>query len=247
MTCHDGFSLYDLVSYERKHNDANGEMGRDGSDDNLSWNCGTEGPTSEPAVLVLREQQVRNFLCLLFLSHGTPMLLMGDESGHTRQGNNNPWCQDNELNWLDWDQVRRNTDLVRFAGKLVRFTESLEILQENRFWAATNPELKGDISWHGEKPGRPDWTTSSRILAFTLEQPASGHHVHAMLNAGDKEVDFTLPEPPAGRVWARILDTSRILTDDTPEFTPIPLPEASMVQVQGHTITVLQCRDKLLK
>ncbi len=239
VTCHDGFSLYDLVSYETKHNDANGEMGRDGSDDNLSWNCGTEGPTTELAITALREQQVRNFLCLLMLSHGTPMLLMGDESGHTRQGNNNPWCQDNELNWLDWDLVNRNTDLLRFTRELVTFTQSLEILQGNRFWAATNPDLKGDISWHGAKPGRPDWTPNSRILAFTLEQPASGHHVHTMLNTGEKKVEFTLPEAPAGMVWVRILDTSRILPDD--------LPEAPSVLVQGHSITVLQCRDKLLK
>ena len=246
VTCHDGFSLYDLVSYERKHNDANGEMGRDGSDDNLSWNCGTEGPTSEPAVLVLREQQVRNFLCLLFLSHGTPMLLMGDESGHTRQGNNNPWCQDNELNWLDWDQVHRNAGLVRFTGELVRFTESLEILQGNRFWAATSPERMGNISWHGVKPGQPDWTSSSLNLAFTLEQPTSGRHVHTMLNAGNKEAVFTLPKAPVGMAWVRIIDTSRISPDDDPENTPDPLPETSMVLVPGHSITVLQCKDKLL-
>jgi len=247
VTCHDGFSLYDLVSFEKKHNDANGEMGRDGSDDNLSWNCGVEGPTAEPAIIALREQQVRNFLCLLMLSHGTPMLLMGDECGLTRQGNNNPWCQDNELNWLDWELVHRNSGLLRFTGKLVRFTESLKILQENRFWAATNPQLKGDISWHGTEPGRPDWTSTSQVLAFTLEQPASGNHVHAMLNTGAKEVEFTLPAAPAGKAWCLVLDTFRKFPDDIPEFTSAPLSEDSAVLVPGHSISVLQCKDKLLK
>ncbi|MEN8008264.1 MAG: glycogen debranching protein GlgX [Candidatus Krumholzibacteriota bacterium] len=247
VTCHDGFSLRDLVSYRKKHNEANGEMGQDGSDGNLSCNHGIEGPTDDPAIIALRERQVRNFLCLLLLSHGTPMLLMGDEGGHTRQGNNNPWCQDNELNWLDWDQVRENAGLVRFTRELVRFTKSLEILQENRFWTATSPDLKGEISWHGTQPGRPDWTPASRVLAFTLEQPASGRHVHVMLNAGNKVAEFTPPNAPAGLAWTPILDTSRISPDDIGELTPQRLPATSSVMVPGHSIRVLQCKDKLLK
>ena len=247
VTCHDGFSLRDLVSYSKKYNDANGEQDRDGSGDNLSWNCGTEGPTDDPDIANLRERQVRNFLCLLMLSHGTPMLWMGDECGHTRQGNNNPWCQDNELNWFDWDLVGKNTGLVRFTRELIRFTESVEILQTNRFWSATSSDRRGDISWHGTQPNRPDWTPSSRVLAFTLEQPATGRHVHAMLNAGDRDLEFGLPAAPDGMGWVQIIDTSRPSPGDIGDQEGPPPVDAAEIMVSAHSIIVLQSQDKPVK
>ena len=160
VTCHDGFSLSDLVSYNRKHNLANGEENRDGSDHNLSWNCGAEGPSDDPEIHRLRQRQTRNFLCLLMLSHGTPMLTMGDEVLQHRRGNNNPWCQDNELNWLDWDAVPGNK-LLRFASDLINLGRRLPRLQRNAYWTATGPDTPGEISWHGLEPGKPDWSAAS--------------------------------------------------------------------------------------
>jgi len=247
VTCHDGFSLRDLVTYQKKYNEANGESGQDGSNDNLSWNCGTEGPTDEPDIVALREKQIRNFLCLLMLSHGTPMLWMGDEHGHTRLGNNNPWCQDNELNWFDWDLVHTNNGLVRFTKELIRFVKSLELLQDNRFWKASSSDHRGDISWHGTKPGLPDWTPTSRVLAFTLEQPSTGCHVHAMLNAGDQDLDFELPARSGGLGWVRVIDTSRPSPEDIVDTTGRAPVGTGEVMVSSHSITVLVGQDKPLK
>lgn len=247
VTCHDGFSLRDLVSYTTKRNDANGEQGRDGSDDNLSWNCGAEGATDDPVVTALREQQVRNFLCLLMLSHGTPMLLMGDESGHTRLGNNNPWSQNNEYNWFDWELVDRNASLLRFTTKLISFTGSLGLLQDNRYWAATSPDLAGDISWHGGQLNEPDWTPASRSLAFTLADSASGPQVHVMLNADDQETEFAVPEGGQDGIWVRIIDTSLPAPQDIADAdAPTPFGGGTAV-VTARSITVLQWRDKPMK
>jgi len=247
VTCHDGFSLQDLVTYSQKHNEANGEQNRDGSDHNLSWNCGIEGPTDDPVVNKLRNRQVRNFLTLLMLSHGTPMLWMGDETGHTRLGNNNPWCQDNDLNWFNWDRARDNAALVEFTRNLIRFSAGLEILQENRYWKATDNAATGDISWHGTQAGRPDWTPGSHALAFTLEQPASGRNVHVMLNAGSGDLTFEAPPAPAGLSWHRIIDTAA----PTPANKTAPAPPSPLgpgrLPVAGHSITVLQCLDNTLK
>jgi glycogen operon protein len=238
VTCHDGFSLRDLVTYQKKYNDANGEQGHDGTDDNLSWNCGTEGPTEDPGIVALRDRQIRNFLCLLMLSHGTPMLWMGDESGHTRRGNNNPWCQDNALNWFDWDLVQEGAGLVRFTRELIRFVRSVDLLQDDRFWKATSPEGRGDISWHGAEPRRPDWSPSSRVLAFTLEQPAAGASVHVVLNASDQDLDFGLPALDKGRKWVRVIDTALPSPRDIvspSEGIPLPGTEAP---VTAHSICV---------
>lgn len=208
VTVHDGFCLADLVSYAEKHNLANGEDNRDGSNHNLSCNHGTEGPTDDPEINALRSRQIRNFLTLLFLSHGTPLLNMGDEIRHTRQGNNNPWNQDSELSWLDWDQVRTEAPLLRFVQELIRFTSRRRILQENRFWKATNPQEEGDITWHGQEPSCPDWRTDSHFLGYGLTSPAGDEVVLVYLNASDDEATVHLPEPAAGwtRVW--ILDTA---------------------------------------
>ena len=243
VTCHDGFCLRDLVSYERKHNEANGELGADGSNENLSWNCGVEGPTEEPQVAALREKQVRNFLCLLMVSHGTPMLLMGDETGHTRRGNNNPWCQDNELNWFDWDLAHANAHLVRFTRELIRFTKSVDLLQGNRFWTATSHDQRGHISWHGTEPGRPDWTIASRVLAFTLEHPDTGRDVHVVLNSGSRNLEFKLPPLPGNRRWVRVIDTSLPSPDDIRDERSISPVQPGIIMVPGHSITLLLAQD----
>ncbi|MBE0564985.1 MAG: glycogen debranching protein GlgX, partial [Krumholzibacteria bacterium] len=199
VTAHDGFTLADLVAYERKQNERNGEQNRDGSDHNLSWNCGVEGPSDDPAVTALRRRQVRNFLVLLLAANGTPMLWMGDEVGHTRRGNNNPWCQDNELNWLDWDAHRTQADLLRFVRLLVRATADFPLLRADRWWSVSSPGAPGDVTWHGTEPGLPDWRPASRNLACCLDPGEGAGRWHLMLNAADAGTAFTPPPARAGQ------------------------------------------------
>ena len=238
VTCHDGFSLMDLVSYERKNNESNLEQNRDGTDQNLSWNCGHEGHTTDPEINRLRQRQMRNFLCLLFLSHGCPMLTMGDEVALSHQGNNNPWCQDNPTSWLDWTLLDQNRDQLRFVRLLIRLASNLFILREDRFWAATSPQEPGDISWHGTLPGKPDWSPKSHSLAYTLNHP-SGEKVMVLLNAWDKELEFTLPSPGAGRRWLEIVNTGQESPNDiVPSAEASPLPGENFT-LDMHSVVVL--------
>ncbi len=243
VTCHDGFSLADLVSYEQKHNLVNGEENRDGSDNNLSANHGVEGPSDDPQVVSLRNRQIRNFLSLLFLSHGTPMLVMGDEVRHTRKGNNNPWNQNNELNWLDWDQVAANKDLLRFTRQLAAFAGSLPILQEDVFWSATSPEHRGDITWHGVKVNHPDWTPSSHELAFTLTHRSGRGAVHVMMNAGREDREFQLPPIPVGSHWVKVLDTGAQAPDDVAPAGQGAALTGDKIPVLNRSLVVARVED----
>ncbi len=239
VTCHDGFCLADLVAYEKKHNQANGEKNKDGSDNNLSCNHGTEGPTTDPAIEKLRGQQIRNFLCLLFLSHGSPMLLMGDEVRQSRRGNNNPWCQDNELNWFDWDLVEQNRELLLFTRQLTAFAGSLPVLTEDRFWSATSPEKPGDITWHGTRTGQPDWTPGSHCLAYTLTHASGRDSIHVILNAGTTDLEFQLPDLPRDHNWCRIIDTAEAFPRDFLPPGKAPANLTGVVQVAGNSIVVM--------
>ena len=239
VTCHDGFCLADLVAYAKKHNQANGEDNRDGSDNNLSWNCGVEGDTDDVEILTLRARQVRNFLCLLLLSHGQPMLWMGDEVGDSRGGNNNPWCQDNALNWLDWNLVHEDNDLLRFTRRLLAFTGNLRILDEDRFWRATNPQETGDISWHGTELEKPDWTAASHSLAYTYLHSSGAERVHVILNADTDADDFSLPFLPRGFHWLSLIDTA-----DADGRYIVPVEQAQPVTAEtvtaaAHSVRVL--------
>jgi len=208
ITCHDGFTLNDLVSYDEKHNEANGEENRDGSNGNWSWNCGEEGETADPEVNALRSRQIRNFLTILFTSQGTPMLLMGDEVRRSQQGNNNAYCQDNELGWFDWSLVTQNADLFQFVRGLIQWTQSLEIFRQEQILATTDDEPIPHITWHGVEVDEPGWEEESRTLAFTLRHPGCGEHLHVLLNAYWEPLDFQLPDPDAGKFWYRIVDTA---------------------------------------
>ena len=171
VTCHDGFTLNDLVSYDGKHNHDNGEDNRDGSNDNLSWNCGAEGESSDPAVLRLRARQARNFLAILLLSQGVPMILAGDEVLRSQRGNNNSWCQDKELAWFDWRLVETRADMLRFVRELIALRMRHPGLRRRRFLtgrAAQGSSLP-DVAWHGERLHEPPWNDAgARLLAFTL-------------------------------------------------------------------------------
>ena len=242
VTCHDGFTLHDLVSYNEKHNAANLEDNRDGTDFNFSWNCGVEGPTRDPAVLALRRRQMKNFLTILFFSQGTPMLLMGDEVARTQRGNNNAYCQDNEVSWFDWRGVTENAELLRFAQHVIAFTQSLAIFREARFLAQDGDDQAPSITWHGVNLHQPDWAHNSHSLAFELRHPKADEHLHVMLNAYVEPLTFTLPQPRGGMRWHRVVDTARPSPGDFRAPDAAPPVTATQITVEAHAAVVLLAR-----
>jgi isoamylase len=214
VTCHDGFTLNDLVSYDAKHNAANGEDNRDGADDNRSWNCGVEGPSDDPAVEALRARQVRNLLALALLSVGVPMLAMGDEVRRTQLGNNNAYCQDSALSWFDWTLVERHAGLLRFCRILIAARRQVQRLLDMPT-GITLAELlaRSRIDWHGTHLSQPDLGDQSRSIAFTIW----GEEIvlHLICNAYWEALDFALPAPEPGMAgWRRYLDTTLPSPDD---------------------------------
>jgi glycogen operon protein len=214
VTCHDGFTLYDLVSYDRKHNEANGEDNHDGRDDNFSWNSGFEGPTSDPNVNRLREQRARNFVALLLLSQGVPMLLAGDEVLRTQQGNNNAYCQDNDLSWLRWSHDDVGVAMLRFTREMIAVRKRHRALRHTRFFA-TDEERGGGIQWYGEGLEPPDWNArDAKVLCFTLAGvDIDEAALHVMLNMSPDEKSLALPDVAPLR-WTRIVDTTRAPPED---------------------------------
>ncbi|MBI2895467.1 MAG: glycogen debranching protein GlgX [Deltaproteobacteria bacterium] len=216
VTCHYGFTLWDLVTYDHKHNEANLEGNRDGSDDNLSWNCGAEGETDDPAVTRLRRQLVKNHFSSLIFAAGTPMILGGDEVLRTQHGNNNGYCQDNELGWFDWTLVDRNRDIVEFVKKAIALTRRYPILQRRKFFSGK--DLDGDdvadMTWYGPDLAPPDWGNPDlRTLAYRLdggeeESSAGKYHLFLILNADPLLRSVRVPAPPDPMRWRRIVDTS---------------------------------------
>mmetsp|Transcript_33595 Transcript_33595/g.54440 ORF Transcript_33595/g.54440 Transcript_33595/m.54440 type:complete len:758 (-) Transcript_33595:811-3084(-) len=210
VTCHDGFTLYDVVSYNSKHNFENGENNNDGSNDNESWNCGVEGDTDRSDVNALRLRMMKNFHLCLMLSHGTPMMNSGDEYGHTKMGNNNTWCQDSELNWFLWDRLESNRGLFRFFCMVNKFRLQHKVLRRTNFFSAK------DIEWHGYKPGSPDWGGESRFVAFVMKDhdTGGGGDVYAAFNCNSQQAAVVLPAPPKDKVWLRLVNTSKPSPDD---------------------------------
>lgn len=203
VTAHDGFSLADLVSYNEKHNEANGEDNRDGESHNLSWNCGEEGETDDLSVNQLRSRQMRNFMLSLLVSNGVPMILMGDEYGHTKGGNNNTYCHDSSLNYLDWDAARADEDgMLRFTKQMIALRHRFSALR--RSWYPND----GDIDWHGTVPGEPDWSDESRFLAMTVKGHGEHNDVYIAWNTSHKPQMVTLPQLE-GRIWRCLVDTSK--------------------------------------
>jgi isoamylase len=253
VTCHDGFALRDLVSYDGKHNEANLEGNRDGTDDNRSWNCGVEGETDDPAVNALRDRQTRNFMATLLLSQGTPMLLAGDELRNTQRGNNNTYCQDNELSWLSWDLGERETSLLEFAKRLLRLRAEHPVFHRSAFLTGESRLGSGapDVWWFrpdGRRMTQADW---SRGDAFALGaflngaeiptlapdgEPVADESFIVLFNAWREPVTFVLPPTRFGRRWAHELSTAE------PELPPngSTLPARASVPVADRALTVLR-------
>jgi glycogen operon protein len=243
VTCHDGFTLHDLVAYNDKHNQANGEDNRDGHNHNLSWNCGVEGPTDDPQILTLRRRQAKNLMAILLLSQGVPMILAGDELLRSKQGNNNTYCQNNALSWINWDLADDNRDMLDFTRAMIALRKRHPALRRNRFLTG-KPERDGappDISWHGPALDEPGWDdATTRTLAFTLAGLGEDDpHLHAILNMSDDTLDFALPSID-GRRWHRAVDTGA----DTPVLAPEqqPVIEAARYRVGPRSVAVLESR-----
>jgi glycogen operon protein len=237
VTCHDGFTLNDLVSYDRKHNEANGESNRDGADDNRSWNCGVEGPTDDPAVEALRNRQVKNYLTVTLLALGVPMILMGDEMRRTQGGNNNAYCHDDEWNWLDWSLVERHADVHRFVGLLLA-RRLLRDVEHERRRVSLSQLIAGAVkAWHGVRLGEPDWGEHSHSIAFTAEVKNERMLVHMILNAYWEPLTFEVP--PAAGPWQRWIDTSLASPDDIVDWATAPLVSGDTYLVGPRSVVVL--------
>ncbi|HEX2582519.1 MAG TPA: alpha-amylase family glycosyl hydrolase, partial [Chlamydiales bacterium] len=196
ITAHDGYSLRDLVTFQAKYNHNNGESNRDGADQNFNWNCGIEGKTALPNILSLRERQMRNHLLALFISQGIPMLLMGDEYGHTRQGNNNPYVQDNEINWFLWGELEKNRKIFQFIQDLIAFRKEHSPLRKTRFLTDK------DIQWHGRKGQRADWSPTSRFVSFSTKETPK---LFVAFNAHFQPAEIELPQTS---LWQLVINTT---------------------------------------
>jgi isoamylase len=215
ITCHDGFTLNDLVSYNLKHNESNSHGNTDGMNENFSWNHGCEGECVDSSDAALRLRQIKNFFTILLVSQGTPMLGMGDEVRRTQQGNNNAYCQDNEISWFDWDLVKPNAELLRFVTKLIDFVKARAIFHQERLLVTMENSMQPSIVWHGIHLKSPDWDRASHSIAFTLQHPEDEGRIHVMLNAYWEPLTFELPPASgAGRSWRRIVDTAKAAPDD---------------------------------
>ena len=207
VTSHDGFTLADLVSYNERHNEANGEQNRDGQNGNDSWNCGEDGPTSDRQILNLRKRQIRNMAATLLLSQGVPMISAGDEFGRTQRGNNNAYCQDNEVSWLDWDKAESNKDLLRFFRRLIEFRRSHTLFRQKEFIGQGSHQTP-KIIWHGVQLQQPDWSWHSKSIAVELQFDGQDSDLFFMFNAHSDQLTFQLPAIANGKRWCRLLDTS---------------------------------------
>ncbi len=250
VTCHDGFTLLDLVSYNEKHNEANREDNRDGNNANYSWNCGEEGPTEDPAIQKLRMQQAKNFLAILFASQGTPMLSMGDEVLRSQMGNNNAYCQDNELSWMNWDFSDRQKEMFHFVREIIGLNLSSRFFQERTFWNCYDPEHSSVITFHGTRLGQPDFSHHSHSLAYNLKNPNYGTELHVIVNAFWEPLQFELPPLPPNMIpqWLRIIDTAQPHPEDIREPALAPqVPDFTYTAEPRSVVILLGLSRKLSK
>ena len=208
VTCHDGFTLNDLVSYKQKHNDENGEFNRDGADANYSDNCGVEGPSQDPNVEGMRNRLIKNFLLTLFISRGVPMLLGGDEFRRTQRGNNNAYCQDNEASWFDWSLLEKHEEMYRFTRGMIAFRRAHHVLRREKFY--TDAEIK----WFAPNSATPSWADQRQKSFACLILGETEPDLFILFNADTSPVDFFIPALPAGKIWRLAVDTSRTNPDD---------------------------------
>jgi glycogen operon protein len=235
ITCHDGFTLRDLVSYAEKHNEANGEGNRDGNPANFSCNYGVEGETSDAAINAVRLRQTKNMIATLMLSRGVPMLLGGDEFGRTQGGNNNAYCQDNEVSWYDWRLIERNRELVRFTRRMIAFRFDHSVLREERFYG------HDEVLWFNSRGVYPDWNTGERSIAcLILDVLGAGSRLYLMANAEEHEVEFQLPPAAHSLAWRIAIDTGAQAPNDIPEVAARQLVGRPNIRLAPRSLVVLE-------
>jgi glycogen operon protein len=253
VTCHDGFTLSDLVSYNEKHNAANLEDNRDGSNDNHSWNCGAEGPTDDAGIQGLRRRLVKNFACMLLFASGTPMILGGDEFARTQRGNNNAYCQDNDISWFDWDLASRNQGLTAFFRKAIAFTRRFPVLQRRKFFLGRDLDADAvpDLTWFAPDLNGPSWgEPEARTICYQLDSTEDGRdpgvdRLFFVVNAHFETKQVLLPGLPASRGWHRAIDTSLPDGEDFAEAgTEVALEPGDKYVVNPRTTVVLVARAK---
>ena len=238
-TCHDGFTLNDLVSYDDKHNEANLEHNRDGANDNRSWNCGVEGPTDDSAIERLRNRQVKNFLTLTMMSLGMPMILMGDELRRTQRGNNNAYCQDDETSWLDWTLLERHADVHRFTQLLIARRVLRDVTVERQRMSLTELLREASTAWHGVSLWKPDWSHHSHSLAFGADLRRAGLKLHLIMNAYWEPLDFELPPAKNEGAWRLWIDTSLDSPRDIVPWREAPVFTAGAYHAGPRSVVVL--------
>ena len=243
ITCHDGFTMNDLVSYNTKHNEENGEDNRDGINDNLSWNYGIEGDTTEPAVEALRQRQIKNFAAILMLSRGVPMILAGDEVRRSQKGNNNAYCQDNEISWFDWNLVAKNQDIYRFWRRMIRFRKNHPSLCRRHFFnGSVNERGLADVSWHGCQLNSPGWSDpEARALGMTLGGFNGEADIHVMFNMYSEALDFEVPLL-RDRRWFKAIDTAEPVPRDIVNPGSETELDGNLSSVSARSIVVLISR-----
>ena len=249
ITCHDGFTLNDLVSYNGKHNDANLEHNQDGTNDNNSWNCGVEGETNDPAIIKLRKQLIKNYACALFFSLGTPMMLGGDEFCRTQQGNNNAYCQDNGISWFNWDAVQKNADIVEFFRKSIEFTKNYSVLQNRKYFSGSshNSDDIADISWFGTDLGSPHWndpearTLCYRIGSGETQSSLGSYYLFFILNGDYNSRNVAIPPLKNSLRWHRAIDTSLPAGEDFLDSGAEPMldPQGSYLVNARSTVVLV--------
>lgn len=235
VTCHDGFTLNDLVSYNEKHNKANGENNQDGHNNNLSWNCGVEGPTNDPEIERLRVRQIKNFLAINLLALGVPMILMGDEFRRTQLGNNNAYCQNNPISWVDWSLLEKNEEIFRFVQMMIRFRSGVSLYRDANTRSLGEFLHQAKIDWHGTKLYQPNWGKESRHLAFLVR--GRNRQGYIILNADWDALTFELPN--SSHSWRRIIDTYRPFPDDICDPAKAPLVSTKKYKTQPRSVVLL--------
>ncbi len=241
VTCHDGFTLNDLVSYDQKHNQANGEENRDGGNDNRSWNCGGEGPSGDPAIERLRIRQIKNFLTSTLLSIGLPMFVMGDEVRRSQLGNNNAYCQDSKVSWFDWTLLETHAEIHRFASLLIERRLLRTITHEQSRQSLSDVLQNAEKAWHGIKRDQPDWGDESRSVALTVKLREENLTIHFIFNAYWEPLTFELPRSRSGKdiAWRRWIDTSLAHPNDIVSWTTAPLIPGDSYLAESRSVVVL--------
>ncbi|HMO20276.1 MAG TPA: hypothetical protein PKC98_04835, partial [Candidatus Melainabacteria bacterium] len=244
VTCHDGFTMNDLVSYNHKHNLANGEDNRDGADQNFNWNCGVEGATRDSSVEALRIRQIKNLFTILMFAQGTPMILMGDEARRSTGGNNNPYCQDNELNWLDWSLSSRNEELIDFVGKLIKLSQDFGMHRQERVLPVVAPGSTLDsnsttLTWHGVHLNEPDFGEDSHSLAFEIADIQTNKFLYAVFNSFWEPLQFALPALPEGEHWHKLIDTALAHPEDIVDIEPSKALQKGTLKVEPRSSVIL--------